>query len=96
MCVCPLPVVVWFERSGFVEAEVLGLVVAQLGEVRVEALQVQRRHVLICGSERQRAWSGGVGGARQVALHRVLDSTLGASNLMVFEATQPVGNSIIH
>jgi hypothetical protein len=40
-------VVVGFERSRLVEPHVLGLVVAELREVRVEGREVERRHKLV-------------------------------------------------
>lgn len=56
-----LPVVVWLEGPVLVQAQVLGLLVAQLREVRVERGEVQAGHVLV--------WRGGekrdVGGACQ-------------------------------
>lgn len=49
---CPhLPVVVWLEGPVLVQAQVLGLLVAQLREVRVERGEVQAGHVLV--------WRGG-------------------------------------
>lgn len=46
-----LPVVVWLEGPVLVQAQVLGLLVAQLREVRVERGEVQAGHVLV--------WRGG-------------------------------------
>lgn len=42
-----VPVVVGLEGPHLVEAEVLGLVVRELRQVRVERGQVQARHVLV-------------------------------------------------
>ena len=43
-----VPVVVWFEGSCFVEAQIAHLFIGQLGEVRVERRQMQTRNVLVC------------------------------------------------
>lgn len=51
-----LPVVIWLERSVLVQAQVLGLLVAQLRQVRVERWEVQAGHILVWGAGEQRGW----------------------------------------
>ena len=59
------PVVVWFEGPVLVQAQVLGLLIAQLREVGIEGGEVKAGHVLIWTGGGQGGGRGGEGRRRQ-------------------------------